>query len=110
MNLSGLAGGDVGNPPPGDPFALRALASQMGVLAGELQQTGLDLEGIDSVSWQGSAAEAFRAVMREQPSRYAVAGEAYAMAAAVVSSYAGALEDAQGAIVRAGQLSQAGAE
>jgi hypothetical protein len=110
MIIPVLAGGDVGAPLAGDPFSLRRLAAQMAVLAGDLQEAGLELATIDSVTWGGSAAAAFRAVLHQQPGRYVAAGEAYASAAAAVSAYANVLEEAQAATTRAGQLRVAGAE
>jgi hypothetical protein len=100
--------GDVGDPLPGDPFALRGLAVQMAMLAGDLQDAGLELGTIDSVTWRGSAAVAFRAVLHEQRGRYGAAGEAYATAAAAITAYANVLEEAQVATARAAQLSVAG--
>ncbi len=110
MTFPVLAGGDVGDALPGDPFALRGLAAQMGMLAADLLAAGWELGTIDSVTWRGSAAVAFRAALHEQPSRYAAASEAYMRAAAAVSAYANALEEAQAATDRAAQLRVAGAE
>ena len=110
MTFPVLAGGDVGDALPGDPFALRGLAAQMGMLAADLLAAGWELGTIDSVTWRGSAAVAFRAALHEQPSRYAAASEAYGRAAAAVSAYANALEEAQAATDRAAELRVAGAE
>ena len=89
---------------PGDPYFLQALAAQLGSLADELDEVRAGLSGLESVKWEGEAAEAFGGVMHQQPSRYSDAADSMAMAAAAISAFAAALEDAQILAVRAGDL------
>jgi hypothetical protein len=100
----------------GDPYALDGLAVGMGTLAEELAQAAGELSAIETETWRGPAADAFKAVMHQQPGRYVTASEAFFAAAGAIAAYAAALEDAQAVLVRAellaesGQAGQAGQE
>ena len=89
---------------PGDPFLLRALAAQLGSLAEQLDEVRSGLSGLESVKWEGEAAQAFKGVMHQQPVRYAEAAESLTMAAGAITAYSAVLEDAQLLAARAGDL------
>jgi hypothetical protein len=97
-------GGPGGTSIPGDPYFLQSLAAQLGSLGVEVDEVRSGLSGLESVKWDGEAAEAFRGVMRQQPNRYADAAESLTMAAGAISTYSAVLEDAQMLAVRAGDL------
>ena len=92
----------------GDPYALDGLAVGMGTLAEELAEAAGDLSAIEAETWRGPAADAFKAVMHQQPDRYVTASEAFSAAAAAIAAYAAALEDAQAASARAALLADTG--
>jgi hypothetical protein len=97
-------GGLGGTSIPGDPYFLQSLAAQLGSLAVELDEVRSGLLGLESVKWDGDAAEAFKGVMRQQPSRYTDAAESFTIAAGAISAYSAVLEDAQMLTARAGDL------
>jgi len=80
----------------GDPGAIRATASKLGTFSGAFGRTASGLEGMDSSTWTGEAADAFRAKYAPQPGKWRDASTASGDASEALGSYAGTVEWAQG--------------
>ena len=80
----------------GDPGAIRATASKLGTFSGAFGRTASGLEGMDSSTWTGEAADAFRAKYAPQPGKWRDASTASGDASDALGSYAGTVEWAQG--------------
>jgi RHS repeat-associated protein len=80
----------------GDPGAIRATASNLGTFSGAFGRTASGLEGMDSSTWTGAAADAFRAKYAPQPGKWRDASTASGDASEALGSYSGTVEWAQG--------------
>jgi len=80
----------------GDPGVIRATASKLGTFSGAFGRTASGLEGMDSSTWTGAAADAFRAKYAPQPGKWRDASAASGDASDALGSYAGTVEWAQG--------------
>ncbi len=80
---------------PGDPSTLRSVAARIAALADGFSSAANDLRAIDSGSWRGKAADAFRYALGQQPGHYSSAASSFSESASAVRSYAGTLEAAQ---------------
>ncbi|MGH3167895.1 MAG: putative T7SS-secreted protein, partial [Trebonia sp.] len=79
----------------GDASAIRQAASKLRVFSSGFGETADGLRGIDTGSWEGSAADAFRAKFAPEPGKWSEASSAMGKAAGSLESYAGAVESAQ---------------
>jgi uncharacterized protein YukE len=93
MTDVGILGGDAVR---GDADALTAVAGFMRSVAHDLHdvRTTLERHAFAEV-WEGTAAEAFRELLRETPDDLQRAERSYDMASQAVSTYAGHLRDAR---------------
>ncbi len=80
---------------PGDPDAVEALARRLGAYAEGAGQAAARLRAIDSGAWVGEAADAFRAVIDEIPTKLEAGAGAFAEAADALGSYTATLRRAQ---------------
>jgi RHS repeat-associated protein len=80
----------------GDPGAIRGTASKLGTFSGAFGRTASGLDGMDSSTWTGAAADAFRAKYAPQPGKWRDASTASGDASEALGSYAGTVEWAQG--------------
>jgi hypothetical protein len=80
----------------GDPVAVRANAQALRERAGRAERAGDGLADIDTGSWTGAAAEAFREKFSYEPNKWYAAVNALHTAADALTTYAHTLEWAQG--------------
>lgn len=83
---------------PGDPRALAALGDQLRSLASGLDEAARTLTQAETQPWQGQAAQAFQAVIHEQPKEYSSASWSFWAAGTAIKAYAGELSAAQGQV------------
>ncbi|GLZ45843.1 hypothetical protein Acsp06_20280 [Actinomycetospora sp. NBRC 106375] len=88
---------------PGDPDAVRAIASVMSRLGGALVGAGDGLSRIDTGDWQGDAADSFRRAFDPVPPQWTGTGEAFLAAADAVNDCAEVLAWARSEAVAAVQ-------
>ena len=79
----------------GNPGNVRAKALTMEQKGQLFYDTGDALSKIDVSGWTGRAADEFREAHDLEPDRWVKAGNGFKKAAAGLTTYAGALEDAQ---------------
>ncbi|HVX43601.1 MAG TPA: hypothetical protein VHC49_06935 [Mycobacteriales bacterium] len=79
----------------GDPARIDELASTLRRFAVGMSDSALVLGEIDSRAWIGAGADAFRSELDLQPDRFVSGSEAFSVAAAALSRYAGELRIAQ---------------
>lgn len=80
---------------PGDAARIDELAATLRRFAVGMSDAALVLGEIDSHTWVGWGAEAFRAQLDLQPDRFVTGSEAFSVAAAALYQYAGELRVAQ---------------
>ncbi|MHC1558128.1 putative T7SS-secreted protein [Actinomycetospora sp. C-140] len=88
---------------PGDPDAVRSVASAMSRLGSALVGAGDGLGRIDTGDWQGDAADAFRRAFDPVPPQWSGTGEAFLSAADAVADFAEVLAWARSEAVGAVQ-------
>ena len=87
-------------PAIGDPHAAAAVASHLAKMAGGLDAAALGI-GRSGVTWTGTAAAAFAALVATQPREFARAAEACRTVSAALNHHADALGEAQAVMQRA---------
>lgn len=80
----------------GDAKAIRATAKHLTDFFTAFDKVGDGMRKLNSSSWQGEAAEAFRRKFAMHPTKWLQAADACAAAGKALSSYAGTVEWAQG--------------
>ncbi|MFJ5301563.1 putative T7SS-secreted protein [Streptomyces sp. NPDC088350] len=80
----------------GDPKAIRAAAKHLTDFSTAFDKVGDGMRGLDSSSWQGEAANAFREKFAMHPTKWLRAADACDTAGGALSSYADTVEWAQG--------------
>lgn len=80
---------------PGDPRVIWEMADSWGSLGLAFENIGLGFRAIDDGGWCGTAADAFRACLEQQPKRFLQASDAFVSAAVALDTYASALSWAQ---------------
>lgn len=85
----------------GDPDELDRLATRLSELADGMLQAAAALTDVEVAGWRGLAADAFSALVGDQPATYRRAGSAFADAAAAISAFAAVLRRAQEDAARA---------
>jgi uncharacterized protein YukE len=85
----------------GDPGAINGMAGQLDVLSRALGQTAQGLSEVESPTWDGAAADKFRAVFGKQPHGWQVAQAACANVAGALNSWAAAVTSAQSVAAQA---------
>lgn len=80
---------------PGDAHALRSFVQSFDGLGGGLQDAARQLRAIESGAWQGTAGDAFRDLLVDQPRRFDRGAEAFTAARSACLTYATELEHAQ---------------
>ncbi|MDP9070670.1 MAG: WXG100 family type VII secretion target, partial [Actinomycetota bacterium] len=88
-------GGSPSDLVPGDPGGVEALAGRLRAYAEGAAAGAARLRAIDSGAWEGEAADAFRAVIDEIPSKLERGAGAFAEAADALGAYAATLRSAQ---------------
>ncbi|MEP7053625.1 MAG: putative T7SS-secreted protein [Actinomycetota bacterium] len=86
---------------PGNPESVRDLARRLETLAGGLDDAAVHLAAIQSGTWRGSAGDAFRSVLDEQPATFRRAAASFGQARVACTHYADVLEGAQRTAARA---------
>ena len=89
---------------PGDPDAVRSVASAMARLGSALVGAGDGLRCIDTGDWQGDAADAFRLAFDPVPPHWTGTGEAFLQAADGITDVAETLDRARTDAAAAVQL------
>ncbi len=88
-----------GDPTPGEPYSIRALARSAGTVADDAQQAHSAVRALAGdgavLSWIGAAGEVFRGALHDFPSQLDKLHRSYEQAAGALSRWAGLLEDAQ---------------
>ncbi|MGW4199838.1 putative T7SS-secreted protein [Streptomyces sp. NPDC004726] len=80
----------------GSPSKLRSTSSHLKDLQKAFNNVGLGLEGLDSSSLKGQAADAFRSTVKIEPPKWFKAADACEKAAKALEGFAGTVEWAQG--------------
>jgi RHS repeat-associated protein len=80
----------------GSPGKLRSTASHLRDLTDSFNDVGLGLEGLDSDSLQGEAADAFRRTVKLEPPKWYKGADAFEAAAKALESFADTVTWAQG--------------
>jgi hypothetical protein len=99
--LSGATARDL---VPGDPDALDRLAARLDVLARGMSDAARKLGDVEAAGWSGPAADAFSALVGEQPKKYRTAGSAFEEAVSALHAYTRVLREAQADAGRARTL------
>jgi hypothetical protein len=93
---------------PGEPGQILAMADSYTRLGVAFEDIGHGFTAIDDGGWRGAAADAFRARLQHQPTRFLLAADAFVSAGAALDVYAHALHWAQGQVAEAIALAAAG--
>lgn len=80
---------------PGDPDEVERLGARLGLLATGLGTAGAQLRLIHAGEWIGPAADAFDAVVDQEPARYEAAAAAFSTASQATAAFAAVLATAQ---------------
>jgi hypothetical protein len=80
---------------PGDPDEVDRLAAKLSVFATGMNDAAHMLSDVQAANWTGPAAEAFSALVGDQPDKYRKAGVSFAEAVTALHAYTAVLRRAQ---------------